>query len=77
MSLRASKRTTVFLIAVVVVVVDVVVCVVAGVVGVVVVTAVAVVLPRVAKNTMERRTNKRSVQARAGVTAFLTSWAKE
>ena len=75
MSLRASKRTTVFLIAVVVVVVDVVVCVVAGVVGVVVVTAV--VLPRVAKNTMERRTNKRSVQARAGVTAFLTSWAKE
>ena len=81
MSLVATKRTVVRVVAtkiaaVVVVVVDVVVCVVEGVVGVVVVTS-EVVVPRVAKNMKERRTNRTSEQTRAGVIAFLTSWAKE
>ena len=76
MSRVATKRTTVLLIAVVVVVVEVVVCVVEVVVGVVVVTS-EVVVPRVAKNMKERRTNRTSEQTRAGVMAFLTSWAKE
>ena len=76
MSRVATKRTTVLLIAVVVVVVEVVVCVVEVVVGVVVVTSV-VVVPRVAKNMKEMRTNRTSEHTRAGVIAFLTSWAKE